>query len=539
MTPSEVITEARVILNDEEGSPRYSDAKLLVYVNDWAKQLARSKPSVFHATQSLALTASQETQEVSRSTTLGLADVLRTSGGARIRKVPETQIEEHLRFAYATGAYEPELWCPVDGDAWRFSVFPKPASASALSLVVKGDAAELMRAYGTLSMVEGGPAMPPIFNEPQSLAIAGLSNHQSVSRTATYGLVDVVSSSVGTHIERIDRALMDRLIRYGGNTEPVVWCPVEGDPWRFRVWPIPTGDTTVKGVLAINEGYQAANQTSAFGSDVNKMAATPDPAFNKSSTITIAGNTSHQEVSRTKTMGVVDLVENNIGIEMTRVSSEEMDALVRVDVIGIPRFWCPIEGDPWRFMIYPKTEAVSTLNVIVQSRKDALVASMGEAYMKKNDIPLPEVGNAALSFTMTSGSYHQEVSRVSTMGVVDVTANASGRPLRKVTREYIDDMMRNTFPVGTAPELWSPSEGDPWRFLVFPKPPGATNITVVVVQNPTDVALGSSLIPGSEYRASAAAYVAARALMANTSTADAPRASALFTLSATLAGTTF
>ncbi|MES2944293.1 MAG: DUF6682 family protein [Pseudomonadota bacterium] len=135
MTPQQVMEQAREILNDAGNvKPRFSDAKLLVFVNDWAKQLARLVPSVFYQAQELELAADEETQSVSRSTTLGVADVLRNLDGTRIRKVAPEQIEEYLRF-YAPGSRVPELWAPVVGDPWRFLVFPLPPADTTIKLI--------------------------------------------------------------------------------------------------------------------------------------------------------------------------------------------------------------------------------------------------------------------------------------------------------------------------------------------------------------------------------------------------------------------
>lgn len=758
MTPSEVIAEARTILNDEDNvTPRYSDAKLLVYVNDWAKQLARSRPSIFNVTQDLVLAAGVETQEVPRGTTLGLADVLRSASGGRIRKVPREQIEDHLRFSYASGAYEPELWCPVEGDAWRFSVYPKPTTGSSLSLVVKGDSKNLLLTYGTQALQEKQMVLPPlhnvaasismvantseqslsrtttfglvdvvsnasggrvkrikrdeieelirngsgsvpvlwcpidddpwgimvwpkpaavstlnavvrgdtknllisyglmavkesgppaIFNAPLSLAMVANENEQSVSRTTTFGLVDVVSNAAGDRPLKIERELIEEVIASPSGSNPVVWCPVEGDPFRFRVWPVPTSAAT----LNITTATQNTTTLAAYSADMRDKGLAPHALFNATASFTMTANTPHQEVSRTTTLGIVDVATNAAGKHVRRVSQEVMDRLLRSSDMTTPALWSPIEGDPWRFLVWPEPATAANLNVIVSGRNDAEMAAYGQAYMKEksielpatyhaaqaltltanshyqeaprattmgvvdvtsnstgggvrrvtreymdevirhaaqpgpsvwcpfdNDpwrflvwpapsavvslnviqsaredgivqalglaymkdkgIELPQTYNAAQSFAMTAGSYYQEVNRASTMGVVDVSTNADGKPVRRVSREYIDDMMRNTFPAqNTTPELWAPDEKDPWRFIVYPKPDAGKTIKVVVVSTPVDVALGGSLVPGNEYRASAANYVAARALMANTGTADAPRANGLLQLSAQLAG---
>lgn len=538
MTPQEVITEARVLLNDQEATPRYSDGALLVYVNDWAKQLARSVPRAFYVSQSLALTAGSDSQEVSRSTTLGLVDVLRMSTGERVRRVPQDQIEDHLRFGYAIGSNEPEMWCPVDGDNWRFMVYPKPTSALQVSAVVRGDPTELLMAYGSKAVADSGGALPALYNADLQINMVANSPVQSVSRTTTFGVVDVSTNALGARVMRTERALIEELIRYGNATEPMVWCPVEGDPWRFRVWPAPTSAHTLKVVLAPNNALVSDEVGFLAGADPQARVWGAMPVHNTTTTITLTANAAHQEVSRTKTRGVVDVLANGSGVAMRKVTPSQMDDLLLSSRQGSPCLWCPIEGDAWRFMVWPIPTSAATLNVVVQSRKDELMTSFGQAYMKSNNIEMPALMNRAQTLTLTSGSYWQEASRTTTMGVVDVTATASGRPLRRVSREYIDDMMRNTFPASGTPALWAPDAADPWRFLVHPRPASALTMSVIVVSKPADVAIGAQMVPGDEYRASAASYVAGRALMANTSVADAPRAKLLLELSASMASTT-
>lgn len=261
MTPAGIIAEARKIINDADVVvPRYVDAVLLVYVNDWHKQLAKLAPWLFHQSEDLAMVSGVETQEVSRTLTLGVADVLRNSSGQRIRKVGMQEIEDHMRMPTASNAVGPEMWCPVEGDMWRFRVWPVPTAAINLTVVVATQDQKTLVAYG--QDIRDKPALPhPIFNAIQTITLTANSAHQEVSRTTTLGLVDVALNAGNKNVRRASQAQMDDLLRDESTSPPVMWCPAVNDPWRFMVWPRPLNVSPIKVITVLNPADAALGDT--------------------------------------------------------------------------------------------------------------------------------------------------------------------------------------------------------------------------------------------------------------------------------------
>jgi hypothetical protein len=130
VTPQAAINEARIILSDPSPSPRYSDAVLLGYFNDFLKELAKRKRELFHEIVDISL-VSGEFQSVPRSSTNGLIEVIRNSDLEAVhvasRRDIELQIPDFRRLA---DTRKPINWCKTtDGNDFDFMVYP-PAQAS-------------------------------------------------------------------------------------------------------------------------------------------------------------------------------------------------------------------------------------------------------------------------------------------------------------------------------------------------------------------------------------------------------------------------
>lgn len=128
MLPSQVFSQARVILNDPAGgSPRWSDANLLVYYNDYRKSLARGKGELF-TELSTATLVDGEVQTVDRKTTFGLVDVLKNKDGAAVREVDRDSMALQAPAWRSATKGAMKVWMRLKGDPFRFLCYP-PATA--------------------------------------------------------------------------------------------------------------------------------------------------------------------------------------------------------------------------------------------------------------------------------------------------------------------------------------------------------------------------------------------------------------------------
>lgn len=86
MTPADIITQARYILNDTDSTAyRQSDAELLSYVNDALGEAAMLAPQLFYATYDFTCVAGTE-QKLTFANCQVLVDVVRIKNGASIFK---------------------------------------------------------------------------------------------------------------------------------------------------------------------------------------------------------------------------------------------------------------------------------------------------------------------------------------------------------------------------------------------------------------------------------------------------------------------
>lgn len=136
MTPAAAIAGARIILNDpDDGSPRWTNAVLLRYWNDYYKGLARNRPDLFQEIQELTLVAGV-IQMVSRETTFGFGTLLFNQKGEGVRPVDKLSMELQSRSWRKDAAGAVQVWSRVEGDAFRFYVWPQAKAGDIVTAMI-------------------------------------------------------------------------------------------------------------------------------------------------------------------------------------------------------------------------------------------------------------------------------------------------------------------------------------------------------------------------------------------------------------------
>jgi hypothetical protein len=134
MVPSQAITGARVILNDPAGvTPRWSDATLLQYFNDWTKALAIARGELFVEVADVTLVPG-ELQSVSKVDTLGIVEVLKNGLGEYVREVDLVEMSTQTRGWSRSSKGVFKVWMRANRDPYRFSVYP-PAKGGEVAKV--------------------------------------------------------------------------------------------------------------------------------------------------------------------------------------------------------------------------------------------------------------------------------------------------------------------------------------------------------------------------------------------------------------------
>lgn len=130
MTPQEIITDARGILNDTDVTqPRNGDTELLRYVNDGLLEIAQLRPSLFSERDTFALTANQCHQEIPLSEGSEILEVIGIDGGAAFTVFDRMTMDQYQPAWRQDAAGTPEQWSPVPSDALSFDVYPRPSTA--------------------------------------------------------------------------------------------------------------------------------------------------------------------------------------------------------------------------------------------------------------------------------------------------------------------------------------------------------------------------------------------------------------------------
>ncbi len=137
MTPQDIITDARGILNDTDATqPRNTDAELLRYVNDGLLEVAALRPSLFSDTQAFTCAANQCDQAIALTVGTQVLDVVSIQGGAALTMFDSMTLDQFRPGWRNDTAGTPEQWSLVKSDPQRFDLYPRPSSALTLTIRV-------------------------------------------------------------------------------------------------------------------------------------------------------------------------------------------------------------------------------------------------------------------------------------------------------------------------------------------------------------------------------------------------------------------
>lgn len=130
MTPSEILTDARYILNDTDAtSPRQSDTELLEYVNDGLKEVLILRPELFSTIGDLVCTQGTVEQQITFVDAVALVEVLCIHNGAALTPFDMRAMDAFSPTWRAATPAAASQWTKKEGDPLRFFLnVPAPAS---------------------------------------------------------------------------------------------------------------------------------------------------------------------------------------------------------------------------------------------------------------------------------------------------------------------------------------------------------------------------------------------------------------------------
>lgn len=131
MTPAEIITEVRRLVQDQQVPYRYSDAVLLGYVNQTLKRMAVARPDLFSEIVDIPTTPDTAVQSLPAGA-IRLVDIFQVKGGAAIDEVDRETMNRNYPNWMAEPAGSPVNFMRHVKNPDRFFLYPPPQAGTVL-----------------------------------------------------------------------------------------------------------------------------------------------------------------------------------------------------------------------------------------------------------------------------------------------------------------------------------------------------------------------------------------------------------------------
>lgn len=131
MTPSDIITEVRDLIQDNGSALRYSDTILLRFVNQTLKRMAVLRPDLFSVIADIATTADTVIQSMP-SDSARLMDIFHVKGGNSVTEVDRETMEQSFPNWASSASGTPTNFMRNVKNPNRFFLYPAPTSGTTL-----------------------------------------------------------------------------------------------------------------------------------------------------------------------------------------------------------------------------------------------------------------------------------------------------------------------------------------------------------------------------------------------------------------------
>jgi hypothetical protein len=152
MTPAEVITEVRRLVQDQKAPYRYSDAVLLGYVNQTLKRMAVLRPDLFTIIGDIPTVAGTVVQSLPDGA-VRLIDIFSVYGGGAIMEVSREDMSRSLPGWVDAPDGVPVNYMRHIKNPERFFLYPRPVAGT----VLLGEYAYTPKDYGLNETIEAIP----------------------------------------------------------------------------------------------------------------------------------------------------------------------------------------------------------------------------------------------------------------------------------------------------------------------------------------------------------------------------------------------
>ncbi len=135
MTPQEVITQARVLINDDNSlmPERFSDTEMLGFVNQAIKRAAMVRPDLFIISDDITPIVDQVEQELSTNVTR-IMEVHRVVGGGAIGEVDKETMDRSAPNWTTETSGATVNWMRHPRNPRRYFLYPAPSTGTEISV---------------------------------------------------------------------------------------------------------------------------------------------------------------------------------------------------------------------------------------------------------------------------------------------------------------------------------------------------------------------------------------------------------------------
>jgi len=131
MTPNEVITEVRQIIQDTQSPYRYADSMLLGFINQTIKRMVMLRPDLFITVADIAITANV-VEQILPSTAVRLVDIFRIKNGIAIEEVDRDAFNRAYPQWATDPAGVPTKYMRHARNPRAYFLYPRPVAGTVL-----------------------------------------------------------------------------------------------------------------------------------------------------------------------------------------------------------------------------------------------------------------------------------------------------------------------------------------------------------------------------------------------------------------------
>lgn len=131
MTPAEIITEARVLIQDTDTPYRVSDTLMLYFVNQTLKRMAILRPDLFASVAEFTTTAGDVLQTCPADSAR-LVDIFRVKGGGAVAEVNKELLDRNYPAWVQEASGVPVNFMRHAQNPNKFFVYPAPVEGTVL-----------------------------------------------------------------------------------------------------------------------------------------------------------------------------------------------------------------------------------------------------------------------------------------------------------------------------------------------------------------------------------------------------------------------